>query len=192
MAGRQGRNRTVRLTGAGPLILLLASCVGPAQGGDRTALAPQPPQTRPAPAAPRPVVQPLSVEQPAEWQYRAVAPGAWTYRAEPGGSLASFGSSPQGVTLRCDRATRRIALGLAGAGGAGAIVVRTSYGALTWPASASAGAAPQIVATRAASDAAWDQIAYSRGKIAIEVAGRPSLILPAWAELSRVVEDCRG
>jgi hypothetical protein len=67
--------------------------------------------------------------------------------------------------------------------------VRTSYGAVAWPAAAQGA---QLVATRAASDAVLDQIAYSRGKIALEATGRPALILPAWAELSRVIEDCRG
>lgn len=95
------------------------------------------------------------------------------------------------LTLRCDRASQRISLARAGAG-QGAIIVRTSYGATSWPATRSAGAAPQTVAYRAASDTALDQIAYSRGKFAVEVAGQAPLIVPAWAEVARVIEDCRG
>jgi hypothetical protein len=127
---------------------------------------------------------------PAEWQYRPLSAGGWSYRAEAAGSVAQFGSGSM-VTLRCDRASRRISLARAGAG-QGEMIVRTSYGAATWPASVSAGAAPQLVAFRAASDSTLDQIAYSRGKWAVETAGQPPLILPAWAEVARVIEDCRG
>jgi len=37
-----------------------------------------------------------------------------------------------------------------------------------------------------------DQIAYSRGRFAIEIAGLEPLIVPAWPEVGRVIEDCRG
>jgi len=35
-------------------------------------------------------------------------------------------------------------------------------------------------------------MAYSRGKFAIEVMGLEPLIVLAWPEVSRVIEDCRG
>lgn len=179
-----------------PFLVLLASCVGPAP--TRPAPVPAPAPTRPAPQ-PVPPLQPAPVA--AEWQYRPVSPGNWSYRPEAAGSVAIFGGGASGalLTLRCDRASRRISLARAGAGVAGgnpgagqAMIVRTSYGAASWPATLSSGAVPQVVAVRAASDTAFDQIAYSRGKFAVEVAGQPMLILPAWSEVSRVIEDCRG
>jgi hypothetical protein len=45
---------------------------------------------------------------------------------------------------------------------------------------------------RAANDAVLDQIAYSRGRFAVEVQGLAPLIVPAWGEVGRVVEDCRA
>ena len=42
------------------------------------------------------------------------------------------------------------------------------------------------------SDAVLDQLAYSRGRFAVEVQGQETLIVPAWAEISRVIEECRG
>lgn len=174
-----------------PSLVLLASCVGPAP--QRPAPTP-PPATRPV-AQPRPA--PVAPAQPVpvatEWQYRPASPGNWTYRPEAAGSVAVFGLSAGDarLTLRCDRASRRISLARAGVG-QGAMIVRTSYGATSWPATSSGGATPQLVAFRAASDAVLDQLAYSRGKFAIEVAGQDMLIVPAWAEMSRVIEDCRG
>lgn len=40
-------------------------------------------------------------------------------------------------------------------------------------------------------DPILDALAFSRGRFAIEVTGQPTLYLPSWPELSRVVEDCR-
>ena len=36
-----------------------------------------------------------------------------------------------------------------------------------------------------------DAIALTRGRFAVELAGTPNLYLPNWAEVSRVIEDCR-
>ncbi|MFC3439982.1 hypothetical protein ACFOKF_02010 [Sphingobium rhizovicinum] len=176
-----------------PSLALLASCVGPAP--QRPAPTPAPQPTRPAPPPPAPApAAPTTVE----WQYRPVTPGNWSYRAEAAGSAAFYGptAADARLILRCDRASRRISLARANAGpnpaNGGAIIVRTSYGATSWPATPSAGAPPQLVAVRAASDPVLDQIAYSRGKIAVETTGTEPLIIPAWAEAARVIEDCRG
>jgi hypothetical protein len=170
---------------AAPLTLLVAGCVAPP-----SAPAPRPvPAPRPAPVPPAEPAPPAAVE----WQYRPATPGNWTYRADPAGPVALFGesaSTPR-LTLRCDRATRRISLGRAG-GGQGAITVRTSYGASSWPAVMAGTQVPQLTAVRGASDAVLDQLAYSRGRFAVEVHGQETLIVPAWAEISRVIEECRG
>ena len=41
-------------------------------------------------------------------------------------------------------------------------------------------------------DPLLDQIAFSRGRFLVQAEGGPSLILPAWPEPARVIEDCRG
>ncbi|AEG49553.1 hypothetical protein Sphch_1869 [Sphingobium chlorophenolicum L-1] len=163
--------------------LLLASCVG---APERPAPAPAP---RPAPA-PQPAPPPPA---PVEWQDRASTPGDWRYQADGAGSAALFGADPQGslFVIRCEKAARRIVLLRPGVAAA-AMTVRTSYGAVNWPAGAAPGTLPATQAIRAASDATLDQIAYSRGRFAVEVQGLPALILPAWAEVARVVEDCRA
>lgn len=121
-----------------------------------------------------------------------MTPGTWAYASDPAGSVASFGTGGDVlVAMRCERAARRIAVTRMGAG-QGAMTLRTSYGAVTWPVVAATAPRPQATAVRAASDTVLDQIAYSRGKFAVEVPGLAPLILPAWAEIDRVIEDCRG
>lgn len=166
----------------------LSGCVGPGQPPER----PLPPPPRPVtvgatPAPPPPPPPPA----PVEWQYRPLSPGNWSYRTEPAGSVASFGpstASPQ-LTLRCDRVARRISLARAGVMQGNALTIRTTFGAQSWPAGLQPSAG--LVAMRAASDTALDQMAYSRGKIAVEAPGAAPLIVPAWAEIGRVIEDCR-
>lgn len=159
---------------------LLPACVGAPE-------APPPPAPRPAPApSARP---PLPVPGPVEWQYRPATPGNWSYHAEGSGSVATFASPASGtlLSLRCDPAAGRISLLRAGAG-KGNVTLRTSYGAVSWPATPNGSG---TLAVRAASDTVLDQIAYSRGHFAVEVQGLETLILPAWAEVGRAIEDCR-
>lgn len=53
-------------------------------------------------------------------------------------------------------------------------------------------ASPSIIAVAVtASDPLLDAMALSKGHFAVETEGEPTLILPSWAEVSRVIEDCR-
>ncbi len=40
-------------------------------------------------------------------------------------------------------------------------------------------------------DPLLDAMAITRGRFAVEVEGETPLYLPAWAEVTRVIEDCR-
>lgn len=169
---------------AAPLFILLASCVGAPQQTAVPRPAPTPAQASPAAVA----AAPASLE----WQDRPATPGDWTYRPEGSGSVALFGSGGGALlTIRCDAGGRQVSISRAGTGH-GAMVVRTSYGAMSWPATVHQGAAPSTVAVRGPSDIALDQLAYSRGHFAVEVPGLAPLMVPAWAEVSRVIEDCRA
>ncbi|OYW83858.1 MAG: hypothetical protein B7Z20_11930, partial [Sphingobium sp. 32-64-5] len=107
------------------------------------------------------------------------------------------------LAIRCDLATRRISFARVTAAQTRAgdqMTVHTSFGAFQWPvsdlptvSSAEKGtAATFAVAIRASNDSALDKIAFSRGRFAIEAPGAPPLAVPGWAEVSRVIEDCRG
>jgi len=41
-------------------------------------------------------------------------------------------------------------------------------------------------------DGLLDAMSFSRGRIAVTVSGTPMLVVPAWPEVARVVEDCRA
>ena len=153
----------------GPLLLglaLLDACVAPRQA---------PP---PAPAlAPTPTPTPPPPPPPADWRDRAYTAGDWSYAREGGASVARFGTA---LELRC--AGGLVTLSVAGAA-AGPMIVRTSYGDTARNADANGLRLP-------ASDPLLDQIAYSRGRFLVGT-GTTELILPAWPEVQRVVEDCR-
>ena len=163
-------------------LLLLPACVSAPD-------APRPQQTAPRPTPGPSASTALPPPAPVEWQYRPATPGTWSYRTEGAGSAATFSSPASGTLLsvRCDPAAGRVSFLRAGAG-QGSLTIRTSFGAVSWPATSSSSG---IFAVRAASDTVLDQIAYSRGRFAVEAQGLETLILPAWAELGRVIEDCR-
>lgn len=168
--------RSVRTLLVLPTLLLAASCVS----APRTPVA-SPPRVvaPPAPAAP--------IARPTDWRDWPQTPGDWHYRPGPGGSVASFdaGAAPL-VSLRCDPASRTITLALGEGAAAAAATVRTTsvtrLVALT----------PGVGARFAAQDPLLDAIGFSRGRFVVEPAGAEPIVLPAWPEVERVVEDCRG
>lgn len=166
----------------------LGSCTGEQRPAPAAAPAP-PPSPAPAPSAAPPPGPPPA----ANWQDRALTVGTWTYRADAAGSSAHFG--PVGgaplLRIRCDKAGGRIQFARNGVA-TGPMIVRTSFAVAQWPTAPSTGATPETIATRAAMDATLDQIAYSRGRFSVELPGLAPLTLPPWAEVGRVIEDCRN
>jgi hypothetical protein len=156
-----------------------------------------PPPAAPPPApAPKPVdVSPIQTSQePAgEWVDWPLAQGDWVYRQDERGSIALFGVSGANalVTLRCDRARRTIFFAREGQG-TGAIVIRSSSAMKEFAGTPAGGTPPYIATEIAPGDPILDAMALSRGRIAINVAGQRSIAIPSWAEITRIVEDCRG
>lgn len=77
----------------------------------------------------------------------------------------------------------------------GQMTIHTSFGDVQWPVlpSQTPGAdTTYALSTRAAVDGTFDKIAYSRGRFAVEAPGAAPIAVPTWAEISRVIEDCRG
>jgi hypothetical protein len=156
--------------------------------------APVPPSPPPPPARP---VPPSPPPAPADWQDAPLSPGGWIYKADASRSAALYGNgaTPPLFAVRCDRKSRAIQLDRplpAQAAVAGTMKVTTSFGEAQWPAGAADSAQPLLSVIVAPGDPALDKMAYSRGRIMIEVSGVGRLILPAWPEIARVIEDCRG
>jgi hypothetical protein len=168
--------RKSRAAAAALALAMLASCAPRAVPPAPTPPAPEPQQQPETPAPPPPA--------PAVWEDAALTPGDWTYRSEGSGSAATYGTL---FTIRCE-ANRQVTLALSGSNGS-ALTVRTTYGDRSLAAQPRQGA---LVATLPASDALLDQMVFSRGRFAVEAPGMQRLILPAWAEPGRVVEDCRS
>jgi hypothetical protein len=119
-----------------------------------------------------------------------LTPGNWYYQADGSGSRASYGASgAASFVVRCDRAGRRIALSRPGAAAGAALTIRTTSSARNIALAAEGGAA---TASLLATDRFLDEIAFSRGRFTVEAPGVPMLVVPAWPELARVVEDCRA
>ena len=119
--------------------------------------------------------------------------GNWTYSSAADGSEAVFvNASPQPqFFVHCTRAARRITIAKPAAGAAPFLNLWTSAQTRNLPASFNP-ATMRISADVSAYDPLLDAIAFSRGRFGVSVSGAPALVLPAWAEPARVIEDCRA
>lgn len=152
---------------------------------------PPPPAARPAPI---PAPTPAPTTAYANWMDAPQTPGNWYYRAGIGTTAALFGDSGSEArfAMTCLAGQRRITLARAGAAAqALPMRIRTETADRAVTAAPSAGEMPSVIATLAASDPLLDAIAFSKGRFAVEVPGQPTLYLPSWPEITRVIEDCR-
>jgi hypothetical protein len=117
--------------------------------------------------------------------------GNWTYAATNDGSEATFANAtgqPQ-LMIRCTHSTRRVTLVKPGAA-APSIWVWTSSQSKNLPATYDS-AAGRVSADLGAYDPLLDAIASSRGRIGFSTSGLAVLVVPPWADVGRVIEDCR-
>ncbi|MEI5685687.1 MULTISPECIES: hypothetical protein [Sphingomonas] len=175
----------MRIVLAAALALAAAACVP--QPVPPPAPAPSPVAALPAP--------PVSAPPPRgnDWRDWPLTPGDWTWARDARGSIARFGV-PGGairLALRCDAAQRRILLSVEGAT-ATTLTVRTTSVTRAVPVQPAGGNPPALQAALAADDGLLDAMGFSRGRFVIEHRGGATLVVPAWAEIERVTEDCRG
>ena len=169
------------------LTMALASCVAP------------PEKPAPRPVAPPPSPPPALPAAPPQQDWRDVplTPGDWAWRGQAGqSSLAQYGVTGQAVVfaLRCDLTSRNIVFSRAGAltAPSGALSFTTSFGSFALAAGNGGGQPAAIVAQIGARDPRLDQLAFSRGRFMVDAPGQSRLVLPAWPEIARVIEDCRS
>jgi len=130
--------------------------------------------------------------QIADQSTTAPLPGNWAYSANADGSEGVFtdaNSQPQ-LSLRCVRSQRRVILSKPATAAAATMAVWSSTASKSWPATFDAATA-RLSAQIANWDPVLDAVAYSRGRFAVAAAGQQPLVVPAWADISRIVEDCR-
>lgn len=160
------------------------------------------PQAAPPAPTPTPVAQPTPTPAPAPPIVREPvfdnyldAPqtqGTWYYMTVSGGPMAAFGTDPQNADfiIRCTgprialaRKTSRVPT----ADRAMTIQTETQTRNLA----ASPATTGLVAAGLDPRDPLLDAMAITKGRIAIGVEGERTLYLPAWVEISRVIEDCR-
>lgn len=116
-------------------------------------------------------------------------PGDWRYES----GIARFGAGGNTLfAMACNRAAGTVTLLRTGSAASPVpmSVITTSIARAMTAQPVPSGQA-QLQAALPANDALLDAMAFSRGRFAIDVNGLPSLYLPAWPEVGRVIEDCR-
>ena len=166
-------------------LLALAACVAP----------PPPPAPKTVSAPPPVVAAPAPLPRlTGDWNDWPFTPGNWTYSRDGRGSVGQFGAPGRNpnVSLRCDAQNRRVTLAREASAPGQRIVIRTSSTMKELAAKPMGGTPAYLAADIATTDPILDAMAFSRGRILVEAEGQEPLILPSWAEITRIVEDCRG
>lgn len=129
------------------------------------------------------------------WMDAPATPGKWDYRRGPSGSIATFAADqPYGVVLVCPAdAPGLVLLGVSISGpGQRRVHIRTETAERTMVTRPGTDTGARVAMVEIpASDPLLDAMALSKGRFAVEVDGLSPLYLPSYAEVSRVIEDCR-
>jgi len=180
--------------GAIALSFAIAACVPQAEPP-----APTPPPVVQAPApTPTPTPTPVPVVQEPVYENYLDAPqtaGDWTHGRIAGNSVALFGTNSRLPIfgIRCDRAARAISIGRASpAQSPRSLTIQTETTSRSFAANPTDGFPVDMVGVRLpATDPLLDAMAITKGRFAVGVEGERTLYIPAWVEVSRVIEDCR-
>lgn len=179
---------TFRRVLAASLIIAAGACSKPAPQPS------PPPVATPAPApAPAPAPPPVAAPVHDHWRDAPATPGDWAYGASGANSFARFGAGTAAprFSVACTATTRQIVLTRHEAAGArgNTLTVRAERSTRALGGQLSADRTAINVALPA-SDPLLAAMAFSRGRFAVEAEGLPTLYIPAWPEVTRVIEDC--
>ncbi len=142
-------------------------------------------QTLPAPT--------ISATPALDLSYATPIAGSWSYAATGDGSETTFSNQAGFIQLwvHCSRVARRITIAKPASSAAPFVNVWSSSLTQSVPSSFNP-ATGRLTIDLSSYDPLLDAIASSRGRIGFAVAGQAPLIIPAWAETARVIEDCRA
>lgn len=119
--------------------------------------------------------------------------GDWSYASSNDGSEATFANAsgtPQ-LWVRCTRSTRQVSISRPANVAAAMMNVWTSSASRS-VASSFNPATQRLTIVLGDTDPFLDSIATSRGRLGFAIGSDPALVVPAWAEVARVIEDCRA
>jgi len=117
-----------------------------------------------------------------DWQHRQNVSESRTQYIGTGGELFSLTCSFSNQNIRLERQVA--------AAQAGMMRIRTETGDRIFNAVPMAGTNTLSI-TLNATDPLLDAMAITKGRFAVEIEGASTLYLPSWAEVTRVIEDCR-
>ncbi|MXP26782.1 hypothetical protein GRI39_12125 [Altererythrobacter indicus] len=164
-------------------LMMLGACV------------PQVTPPAPTPAAPTPAPAPAPTPKPQptydNWMDAPQTPGDWSYQNSGTTSEARFGETPARpvFAMRCDKGVGIVSLiRIARTSRKAEMQVLTETANRTFPTSYSGDG---VAAKLPANDRFLDAMAFSKGRFAIKVSGANTLYVPAWPEVTRIIEDCR-
>lgn len=131
-----------------------------------------------------------STQEDEHWLDAPQTPGHWMYREAADESFAEY-VSPDGrllVSINCS-ADHDIFIATASDNlNEGIMSIRTETQSRIFQADTREGWRQVALVPK---DSLLEAMALSRGRFAIELEGQSTLYLPAWAEVTRVIEDCR-
>jgi hypothetical protein len=145
-----------------------------------------------APASAQPRVVPPTVRAPVApetvWLDAPLTPGSWTYRRGPGTQSRALFGRPNAPILQVACGPGRVVTIVRAGGGPTSLGIRTTSVARTLTGRPTPDG---LTVQLPAHDRLFDELAFSRGRFSVTSAGAAPLIISAWPELARVVEDCR-
>jgi hypothetical protein len=133
------------------------------------------------------VVPPLDLDS------ATALPGNWSWSPAADGSEAVFinsGGLPQ-IWLHCSRASRVVTIARPSRSAVAFLSVWTTTQSRALPASFNPATA-RSTAQVSAYDPFLDALAFSRARIAVALGATPPVVVPAWPDIARIVEDCRA
>ena len=171
----------------------LAACA-PAAKAPPVASTPAP-VAPPTPARPGFAVSTITQAQANDaWKDSALTSGTWRYIDQnPDTSVAIFDGPEGSLTMQCHKNGKAIHFLFENrnTNNSRAVTIRTETMARDIVVFDIGASTRATAAGLPAKDPLLDAIAFTNGRFAVEVAGERTLILPPWAEVSRVIEDCR-
>lgn len=170
--------------------LTLAACVPTVEAPVSTPVARPAPAPTPAPA-PVPVVQ---EPRYANYLDAPQTPGNWEYARFSFGSQALFNTGAAGTSfaINCNTANRQVTLNRPMAiSGPRSVQIKTETATRILSAQPASGGITGLSVPLDPRDPILDAMAITKGRFAVQTEGLGTLYIPAWVELSRVIEDCR-
>ena len=178
--------------------LCVAACVpapdstpapSPSPAAQASAPAPAPTPTPTAASSPAPITE-VEFE---DWINEPRTAGEWVFDDERDEALAVYRTDAMVPLffMRCEKATKRFGFARPSASSTPLVMqIRTETMDRAFETEPLEDPALATVML-SSSDRLLDAMAVTRGRFAVETSGMPTLYLPPWAEVTRVIEACR-